>query len=81
MIAVVTNGFLSAESEQDRKALDKLFREVLGFEVTVLQDLNKAVFKKELSDIAEGINKSAFQYDRLFVAILGHGNQVSFFVM
>ena len=54
---------------------------MLGFEVTLLQDLNKAAFKKELSDIAEGINRSVFQYDRLFVAILGHGNQVRFVFM
>ena len=60
----------------DRNALDDLFRNVLGFEVLTFNDLNKENFQDRLSYMANYIAMSPFQYDRLFVAILSHGDKV-----
>ena len=61
----------------DRNDLDQLFRNILGFEVLTFKDLNKENFKEKLSHMANYIAMSPFQYDRLFVAILSHGDKVS----
>ena len=68
--------FFLPGSDVDRNALDQLFRTVLGFEVVPFLDLNKESFQERLSYMANYIAMSPFQYDRLFVAILSHGDKV-----
>ena len=69
--------FAFAGSEHDVKKINDLFGHVVkNVDRIERRDLNKDDFLQELSSAAARIRNSPHRYDRLFVVIFGHGDEV-----